>query len=204
MSRCPSPRRTTLAGAVVLALALGATACGGGGDPKTTDDPTQTATTSLSATPTPTPTPTVEPLSPFEDRPEVKALRAYFVAVGRAVNARDRDLSSIAAFVTPAGLAATRPAVAGDIEHGYLWPGPEPFTPVAVRSRKGKATVSTCLLTVGWSVDRKTGKQVFKPKERKIGSVLFDMVRSRGAWKVDKVVFATGDCSSVKVKGVRW
>jgi hypothetical protein len=187
---------------VGAALGLVVTACGGGGDPKTTDRPSETATTSES--PTPTPTPTVAPLSPFEDRPEVKALRAYFDALARAVNARDRDLGSITAFATPAGVEASRSPVAGDIEHGYRWPGPEPFTPLAVRKKKGKATVSTCLVTVGWSVHRKTGKPVYKPKERRVGSVLFHLVRSRGHWKVDGIVFGTGDCASVRIKEVRW
>jgi hypothetical protein len=193
---------TALAG-VLAAVALVASGCGGS-DAKADPKPSASESTTTSATPTPTPTPTEEPLSPFEDRPEVKALRAYFVAVARAVNDRDRDLSSIAAFATPAGVEATRSPVAGDIEHGYLWPGPEPFTPVAVRSRKGKATVSTCLVTVGWSVHRKTGKPVFKPKERKVGSVHFDLVRSQGTWKVDGIVFGTGDCASVKITEVRW
>jgi hypothetical protein len=194
---------------VLLVLAVGVSACGGGGDPRTTGDPTATASSS-STTPTPTPTPTptaaptAEPLSPFEDRPEVKALRAYFVALGRAINARDRDLGSMAAFATPAGVEATRSPVAGDIEHGYLWPGPEPFTPVAVRSKKGKATVSVCIVTIGWSVYRKTGRPVFKPKERKVGSVIFDLVRSRGSWKVDGFVFDDGNCASVKIRRVRW
>jgi hypothetical protein len=200
-----SRRRTTTLGALLVVLGLAVSACGGS-KADAADEPTRSVSTSAAPTPTPTPspTPTAEPLSPFEGRPQVQALRAYFEAVGKAVNAGDKTLSSVAPLATAAGLDSTRGSVRGDLEHGYRWPGPEPFTPTAVRSSHGSATVSTCMLSTGWSVDAKTGKTVGGPKVRSVKPILVNMKKSAGRWKVDAVLLGTGDCASVAIKEVRW
>jgi hypothetical protein len=200
----PSPRRTPALAAVLVAVALAVSACGGG-DADATDKPSPTPTTTSAApTPTPTASPTEAPLSAFEDRPQVKALRAFFAAVGQAVNAGDRSLSTVAPLATAAGLESTHGSVAGDLEHGYHWPGPEPFTPTAVRSARGSATVSTCMLSTGWSVDPATGKTVGGNKARSVKPIVIDLKKAGGRWKVDAVLLGTGDCGSVDIKEVRW
>jgi hypothetical protein len=200
----PSHRRTPALAAVLVAVALVVSACGGG-DADASDKPSPTSpTTSATPSPTPTPTPTEAPLSPFEDRPQVKALRAFFAAVGQAVNAGDRSLSTVAPLATPAGLESTHGSVVGDLEHGYHWPGPEPFTPTAVRSAHGSATVSTCMLSTGWSVDPATGKPVGGNKARSVKPIVIDMKKAGGRWKVDAVLLGAGDCGSVDIKEVRW
>jgi hypothetical protein len=199
--RGTSIRRTSLLGAVLLAAALTASACGGD-DADATDKPT-TRSTSASPTPsaTPTPTPTEAPLSPFEAKPQVRALRAYMVAVGQALNSGDYAMHSVSGFTTSAGHQATLGAVDFDIKHRYNWPGPEPFTPTAVRSRGGSATVSTCIQTDGWSVNPKTGKTIGR---RTIGAISFGMQKGGGRWRVDSITTGAGDCASVAVKEVRW
>ncbi|RNM14968.1 hypothetical protein [Nocardioides pocheonensis] len=197
-------RATALCG-ILAALALLASACGGS-DAQSSDGPSTTVSTSAAPTPTPSPTatPSEEPLSAFEGRPQVQALRAYFAAVGQAVNAGDRTLGTVAPLATAAGLESTRGAVKGDLEHGYHWPGPEPFTPTAVRSSRGSATVSTCMLSTGWSVDAKTGKTVGGRKARSVKPILVDLKKVAGTWKVDAILLGTGDCASVTIKEVRW
>ena len=206
MTSSARPRAATLY-AILVAVALLVSGCGGN-DAQASDGPSKTVSTKATPTPTPTSTPTAapseKPLSAFEGRPQVQALRAYFTAVGQAVNAGDRTLGTVAPLATAAGLESTRGAVKDDLEHGYRWPGPEPFTPTAVRSSRGSATVSTCMLSTGWSVDAKTGKTVGGRKARSVKPILVDLKKVAGTWKVDAILLGTGDCASVAIKEVRW
>jgi hypothetical protein len=194
----PSSRRTTVTGAALLALALGVTACGSD-DPKVTDDPSETVSTSTS--PTPTPTPTETPLSPFEDKAPVKALRAWTTAAAKAVNDHERSLASVRPLVTDQGMTMTEYFTKDDLEHGYQLPGPQPFTPVSVRTRGATATLNVCLQNKGWSVDPKTGKTVNK---RKVSAAVFELRKVGGAWKFDRYYAGTADCAGVTVQGVQW
>jgi hypothetical protein len=195
-----SLRRTTTSAAILLALALATVACGSD-DPEATTDPTESASVSATPTPTPTPTPTAEPLSAFEDRAPVKAARAWAVAKNKAINAGDKSMRALRPVATARGLAVTQKVAAGDLDHGYFLPGPDPFTPVNVRVRGAKATLSLCMLNSGWSVDRKTRKPVGK---HKVGPVVFEMVRASGRWKFDNGFLGTGDCQGVEVQEVKW
>lgn len=70
--------------AAVLVLA----ACSSGDNEAAPTHTPNAACASPGATPaptTPSPTPSPTPLSPFEDEPAVQALRAFYVAVARAV-----------------------------------------------------------------------------------------------------------------------
>lgn len=199
MTSCPSPRRTTLTGAVLLVLALGVAACGSD-DPKATDDPTPTSTST--PTPTPSPTPTAAPLSAFEDRAPVKAARAFTFVVAQAVNDHERSLASITPLATANGLKiAKQYFTKDDLDHGYQLPGPQPFTPVSVQTHGGVAKLSICLQNQGWSVDPKTGKAVHK---RKVSAAVFEMRKAGGAWQFDNYYAGTADCAGVTVRGVRW
>jgi hypothetical protein len=202
-----SRRRTAwpaaLALALVPALALGLTACGGSSDPKSTDDPTETATVSQAPTPTPTPTstPTAEPLSPFEDRAPVRAARRWAELQARAVNAHDKALGALAPVTTDQGMQIMRAALTRDLDHRWVWPGPQPFTPVNVRVRAGTATLNTCLLTRGWSLDEATHQPV---AARKVGPIVITMKKQAGRWLFDSAYVGTADCDGVTVKEVRW
>jgi hypothetical protein len=193
-------RRTTSAGALLLAVALAATACGGSDDPKPAADPTASSSV-VTPTPTPTPSPTQAPLSPFEDRAPVKAARSFMVKVARAINAGDRSMRSVSGLTTPAGTTATAAAVAAEIDRPATMPGPYPFTPVAVRAHGGRADVVTCMLTHGWSRDKKTHKVWEK---RTVEATVLSFKRIGGRWKFDHTASGTADCSGVELTEVHW
>lgn len=192
-------RRTTSAGAVLLALALAVSACGSDDDPKATVDPP--ASTSATPTPTPTPTPTQAPLSPFEDRAPVKAARAFMVKVAKGINASDASMRSVSGLATGTGVANTAAAVAAEVNRPARMPGPYPFTPVAVRVHGGRADVVVCMVTHGWSLDKKTRKVWEK---RTVEPTVLTFKRVAGRWKFDRTAGGTADCSGVRITEVRW
>ena len=200
----PSSRRcATALAAVLVALGLATTACGGSSnaqaDPK--PSPATTPSETTPATTTPTPTPAVTPLSPFEDQPPVKAAREFFRLLAKAVNDRDRSLSSVSGSTTAHGLTTAKFFAHDDMTQGYMLPGPEPFTPLSVQTSGGVAKINTCLLFSGWSLDPKTGTVVGK---RDVGPAVIVVRKAGGAWKFDDYYDGTGDCHGVKVPGVRW
>jgi hypothetical protein len=194
------PRATALCALLIALLVSG---CGGSGA-KATDKPSKAVSTSVSPTPTPTPTaaPTAEPLSPFEDKAPVKAARAFASAAAKAVNDRDRSLTGVAPLTTSLGLSQTRDYYTKeDMAHGYLLPGPQPFTPVSVKVSGATAMLNLCMQTRGWALDRKTGK----PAERRVVTpIVFQMRKVGGAWKLDRYQAGTADCAGITVRGVRW
>lgn len=206
--RARDPRRraqpTGLAlAAILVALGLLATDCGGTSNAEADTKPSPTATPSetTSATATPTPTPSVTPLSPYEDQPPVQAAREFFVLLAKAVNNRDRSLSSVSGSTTAHGLTTAKFFAHDDMTKGYTLPGPEPFTPLNVQTSGGVAKINTCLLFSGWSVDPKTGTVVGK---RDVSPAVIVMRKAGGAWKFDDYYDGTGDCRGVEVPGVRW
>jgi hypothetical protein len=198
VTRSSSARRTTSLGAVLLVLALGAAACGSGDDPKTTDDPTETA--SVTASPTPTTTPTAEPLSPFEDRPQVKALRAWAAAATQDLNARHRDFPAARTFEVDTQKVRKDVAFSFHEDFDKYYPGPLPFTPVAVTGGR-RATVSTCVLGAGFALDKPGGTPAEK---REVISTVFTMAKEHGTWLLAGIVAGTADCGGVRIKGVQW
>lgn len=191
-----------MSAAVLVALALGVSACGGS-DAKASDDPTTSTSVTTSATPSPTPTPspTAEPLSPFEDKAPVKAARAWDVAMAQSVNARDRSLAAVVPLATARGLALSKKLAEEDIAANVRRPGPQPWTPVNVQIKARVARLSTCYMTYGWAVDRKTGKPVEK---RKVEPILLEMRRVGDQWKFEYGQQGTGDCSGVRITEVTW
>lgn len=202
MTTSPSHRRTTMLGAVLVAVALTVSACGGD-DAEASDKPTKAASTSATPTSTPTPTaaptPTEAPLSPFEDKAPVKAARAWADEAGKAVNAHDKSLSSLT-HVTDHGRTRMAAVLETDLREGFTWPGPQPFTPVNLRVRGKAATISACALAKGWSLG-KSGKPV---NAREVKAYVFQMKKVGGRWLLDDLYSGTGDCAGVRVKGVKW
>ena len=204
-----SVRRTSSTAAVLLVLVLGAGGCGGSGEPKAADRPTDSPTGTTSATPTPTmtptptptPTPTATPLSAFEDRPPVKAARAFFVLVAKRLNAKDFSLSGTAPLATPAGVRNIAQVYRVEIAHRAVMPGPQPFTPVSVRVHGSEARLSVCMKNQGWALDPRTGKPWDRPS---VGPVQMVFERVGGAWKFDHGSQGTADCRAVRVPEVRF
>jgi hypothetical protein len=191
--------------ALVLGVAVALSACGG--EPKATHEPTAptSATPTPPSSPAPTPTltatPTAEPLSRFEDRAPVEAARAWAVALAKAVNARERSLASIAPLMTAHGMDLAHYIARQDLTHGWLLPGPEPFTPVGLHVSGGVAKVDICLQYSGWSVSRKSGKTV---RHRKVVAAVYQLRKVGGTWKFDDYYAGTADCADVEVREVRW
>jgi hypothetical protein len=186
--------------AVLLALTPVLVACGGNGEPEAEPSPTE-ETTSASPTSSPSPTKTGQPLSEFEDRAPVKAARKWAALLGRGVNKGDDSMRTVAPWATPSGVDVSARFPAEDLENGNRWPGPQPFTPVRVSSKSGKARVVTCLQTKGWSVDPKTDEKV---RARKIEPAVIELVRAGKRWKVAALYSGSADCQGVKVRGVKW
>ena len=189
--------------AFLLVSALVLLLCGcGGTDARAADEPTPTRSpTTVATRPPTTVTPTPTPASPFEDRAPVKALRAWAVGEARAVNARDRSLSQVAAVTTSHGLDQTRTFAADDIAHGYLLPGPHPFTPVSVQLSGRVAKVNSCLLLRGWSLRPRTKAPV---RKREVVAAVFEMHKVGSAWKLDRYYAGSADCAGVRLQEVRW
>jgi hypothetical protein len=183
---------------VSLVLALGAAACGGS-DPKTTEDPTESASTT--STPTPTPTETAAPLSPFEDRAQVKALRSWAAASTRDVNARHHDFPSARQFEVDTAKVRSDVEFSWQQDFDKYYPGPLPFTPIAVSGAKRHSAITTCVLGAGFSLKKPGGRPAEK---RKVIPVVFTMTKQRGRWLLAGIVGGTADCAGVKVKGVLW
>ena len=186
--------------ALLLGLAVALSACGA--DAEVGNDPTAPASTTPAPPSSPAPTPTpMEPLSRFEDKAPVVAARAWEVALAKAVNARERSLASLVPLTTAHGMDLARYIAREDLAHGWLLPGPEPFTPVGLQVRGGVAKVDLCLQLSGWSVRPKTGKTVHK---RKVAAAVYQFRKVEGAWKFDDYYAGTADCAGVDVRGVRW
>jgi hypothetical protein len=196
----PSARRTTSLGAVLLVLALGATACGGD-DAEATDDPTESVSTSATPTPTPTPTPTAAPLSPFEGRPPVKALRSWADAAARDVNARQHDFPTARQFQVDTAKVRSDVAFSWQQDFDKYYPGPLPFSPIAVSGAKRQSRVTTCVMSAGFSLKKQGGQPAEK---REVIPVVFTMAKQSGTWLLAGIAGGTADCAGVTVKGVQW
>lgn len=138
--------------------------------------------------------------SSYDDQPPVRAVRAWNAAVGRSINAGDASLSRVRRLATAEGLAVSRKLAAGDIQRRTIWPGPEPFTPVEVSVQGRQARVTVCLLSRGWSVERKTGKPV---NARRVVPAAY-VLKNQGGWKFVNVYDATADCTGVSLPETKW
>ena len=187
--------RRLVTGLAALVL-VGALAGCSSSDP--TVSPPTAAPQSSSVAPTtaaPSPSASKAPLSPYENDPGVKALRKYYAAVSKAINARNGRLPELDAWSTPR--RQLRNAVLIKSELGLRAPGPQRFTPVGVRSLgPDTRSVLLCALNQGFNVDPKTGKPA---RAREVSPGQATLVRDGGRWKVDYLVRATFSCVGVPV-----
>ena len=196
---------TALATALVSGLLLVLTGCGGSGDggsaaKATTPSPSAASSTSPTPSPTPSasPTPTT-PLSRFEGRPEVKALRAWAAAGARDVDAHQRSMPRARRFDTAHGHPDTTSSFRRDFDKYY--PGPLPFTPVRVRRTGTTSKVWTCVTGAGFSLTRPGGPVAEEP--HKVAAV-FTLRHVQGAWLVDDIAAARLRCAGVPITPVEW
>jgi hypothetical protein len=187
---------------LVTGLGLGVAGCGGSDaaakDP-VSESPSSSTPSATESSTAPSPTPTAKPLSRFEGQPQVKVMRKWAVAYGKAINANDHSFRGVARFSTSSAMKDLPTQSAEDA--GTYFPGPQPFTPVRVRVAGGTAVVSSCLWSDGWGLNPKT-----KLPARKRNIIPADLVfkKQAGLWKLDAVNAGKTNCSQVPVKGIPW
>lgn len=189
------------AGVAVCAVVGLLTACGGGSDAagpsSSSTTPSSTTTTSPPSTTTTTATPTAPPLSPFEDKASVVALRAWALAVAQSTTANDKAMKAVVPLATAAGLADSK--IASESDMGLVYPGPLPFTPTTVTESGSIANIKACVQAGGWGLDPKTK---LPTGSRSIIAADFGLKLTGGAWKLNSVVEGSHSCAKVVVKGV--
>jgi hypothetical protein len=191
--------------AIIVVIAILGSACGGG-DARTSAKPSVPPST-RAATPTPTPTPTpaptaaATPVSRFEDRPEVQALRSWAAAATRDVNARHHRFPTARQFQVDSANTMSDVATSWRQEFDKYFPGPLPFTPIEVSRSGRRSVVTTCVTSAGFSL-RKPGGQ---PAERHaVIPVVFTMARQGDSWLLADIVGGTADCKGVQIAPVPW
>lgn len=184
---------------LAISVAL-VTACSGDDEPLTAPPSASPPEVSPPPAPSPSPTPSAspspspEPLSAFEDDPAVQAMRDFYVAAARAVNADDFMLPELVARSTARRIEINRSTFAEDL--GAFVPGPTPFTPVAVQElAPDRRTVLACSVEGGWVLDRPGGTPT-EPDEVLGGA--WEMRLENGTWKVHRI----GDAPDVSCDGV--
>lgn len=128
----------------------------------------------------------------------MKVVRSWLAGIGRSINARDRSMAATAPYAT--GDPARFESYVHD-EFGLFYPGPLPFTPVAVRVKGASAAVPGCLQQAGWGQKRATK---LPAEKRAIQAVTVRLVKAGSRWRVDRAETRSGSCSGVSVKGVAW
>lgn len=200
-------KRATWALALLAALALAA-CTSSASTPQHTLTPEPTSPASVPpVTPTTTPatsasrpsTSSAKPLSPYEQDPAVKAIRAWDAQAARTINSGKYDDAALNAFMTPA-LAKQMKAVIGN-SVGLRFPGPAPLTPVSVTAVSGdERSVGVCAVTSGWGVSKTTGKTTQKIQ---VSPVRIGVQHTGGRWLLDSVSDGNFSCKGVKMPGVK-
>lgn len=189
----------------VTALAFVLAGCGGFAPATTkqatTSAPPAAAPASSNAPAAAAPSAPAPSLSKFENRPPVIAARAFEAALGRATNTGDRSLRVVRRYATDRGLYAAKWSAKADFNHGWHVPGPEPFTPVAVRTHGDASEIDLCMLAFGWSISPKSGKVTTR---RKVLGYTYQMKRDANRWKFDWYKMGTFNCKGVPITEVRW
>lgn len=188
---------------VVLAVPVVLGACSD--DPSPVAPPVATRATTASPPPTVTASARASrvsrrPLSRYERHPAVRALRTHYVGLARSVNLQTPDVPELVSTSTPARRALNRRIT--QVDYGLYYPGPVPFTPVAMRAVDADTRlVRLCVLGEGWGQDPNTGDPV---NPRAVRAVLATMVRVRSAWLVDHIAETRASCRGVTIREVTW
>jgi hypothetical protein len=189
----------------ILALAATTTllaGCGGGGSPQVappTASSSVVSPTPIASATTPAPAPSsAAPLSAFEADPAVKALRLEYLGGAKAVNLKNGDLPELRDSSTQARFERMQALVRP--EFGMHYPGPVPFTPLAVSAASaGERRVAMCILGDGWLQDPATGRPT---APRRVTRWTASVVKQGTAWKVDAVRAAPDSCAGVQIPEV--
>jgi hypothetical protein len=169
-----------------------------------------TPSASSSATPSRSVTPSASPATPVGTStpaaalgkdPAVKVMRAWFSAVGKAVNAGKYDTPQLDALMTTEFRTRLKSMLASDI--GLHYPGPVPSKVLSVSDADGLRYIETCDVLEGWAQDPKTHKPA-QPFVEAAGEVRVENVN--GSWLMYDWVTAPDhhNCAGVKVPTTKW
>ncbi len=157
-----------------------------------------TPSTSASAT-SPSPTPT-RALSPFEQDPAVKAIRAWAAQAGRTVNKGRYDDAALNALMTNYFRKGMKAVLGGEVRFRY--PGPIPFTPTSVKvTDSSNRDVHICVVASGFSLNRKTGRPAQKHTVLPFDSGAAEV---NGKWLVSQFRSAKFSCTGVRIQEVKF
>ena len=188
------------AGVVVLA---GCTSSGSTAASSSVPPPSpSTSAVSTSASPTPMPTPSSSaPLSPFEQDPGVKALRAFAVQAARTINTGHEIDTKLRALVTPFIAKNIKYITGSDV--GLYYPGPVPFTPVSVRVVSStQRQMNVCFIGKGFAEKRSTMKPAAPLMLLKINA---GEQLQGGTWRISMFNTATNfSCAGVSISRPLW
>lgn len=188
----------------MLALVLGLSSCGSPeASPDVRPNPgngsSESGGTSAGGSPSASSSPSDEGTtvarSNLEDRPPVKAMRAWASAVRTEVNNRSSSHAPTRALSTKRGARTIPDAYAQD--YGLRYRGPLPFTPLAVEVSGGTAKVPACVQSSGWAVNGSG----LSPQDNALSAVTFVLKRTGGRWKMDRLTGRQQSCADVDVKG---
>lgn len=181
-------------------LLLGLAACGGGAPSQSAPIPSESPM-STTASATASSSAPATPQSPFEHDAQVKVLRQWAAAAAKDINADDKSFPRSSRFETPAGRVEFAGPVFGG-ELGRYYPGPLPFTPVAVKTSGGTSEVFACIVGGGFSRDSRTSTKV---EHHQVNASKITLVKAQGGWRIDSLYAAPDtDCSGVKIERATW
>jgi hypothetical protein len=136
----------------------------------------------------------------WEKDPAVKALRLQYLGSAKAVNAGRTDIPELRKSSTAERFS--RLDAIWRSEYGHRYPGPIPFTPLAVTAESSTTrVVALCVLAKGWLRNPNTGLPV-EPRQVQRGTAR--VVKEGGAWHVDSIRGADGSCDGVPIEEVRF
>ena len=199
-------RRVAVLVAALTAFVVAA-ACTSSSKPSRSDTPLgSSSSATLSPTPTPVtpkPSPTKSaPLSRFEADPAVAAMRAWSAQVAKDVNAGGKfNDPALLVLETKKFASQVRSIIGTDV--GTYYPGPAPFTPLAVTVvSPTERKIKMCIVSTGFAQNSKTHKPAKKLKLLPSEAV---MPLVSGDWKLDSLTQApTTSCAGVKVPMPTW
>jgi hypothetical protein len=197
--------RATVAVSVAVVGALALAACSGGSKPRVAPAAASSSAASTTASSSPVPSPsTSAPLSPFETQAPVIALRNWAAAATKAYNAsQNYSDPSLVALEEPSFVSVTSTLYADDAKSGLTYPGPLPFTPIAVASPSPtEASISTCVVGQGFAVSPATQKPI---AALTVLPVTFSETLTNGAWLLSGIANATTySCTNVVPAEQAW
>lgn len=140
------------------------------------------------------------PLSKYESDPGVRTLRAWAVKVARSLTAGHATDAAVDKLITPSFRKLMVSLDKGEVGHYY--PGPQPFTPVAVKAPDASThVVNMCFLAAGYSQHPRTHTVWNK---RRVLPIQATVERINDSWRISHFYSGKFSCQGVKIPEPSW